>query len=110
MKTVNKLWIALGVMVVLSPLGLILPDHFKAGSAWGEWGGDEMKKMVGYVPEGMKKLSEVWNAPLRDYAFQGWGEKGLTHLSAAYIFSGLLGAGLVVLLTWWLGKKLSKKD
>jgi hypothetical protein len=46
-KTINKLWIALGAMVVLSPLGLFLPDHFKAGAAWGEWGGDEMEKLVG---------------------------------------------------------------
>jgi hypothetical protein len=110
MKTTTKAWIALGVMTLLSPLGLLLPEHFKAGAAWGEWGADEMEKLVGYVPEGLKKLSEIWKAPIPDYAFQGWEEKGLTHLGAAYIFSGLLGAALVVLLTWWLGKKLSKKD
>ena len=31
MKPVNKIWTALGVLIVLSPLGLILPDRFKAG-------------------------------------------------------------------------------
>lgn len=110
MKNTTKCWIALGVMALLSPLGLILPDHFKAGDAWGEWGADEMQKMVGYVPEGLKKLSDVWKAPFPDYAFQGWEEKGLTHLSLAYIFSGVLGAGLIALIAWWVGKKLSKKD
>jgi hypothetical protein len=110
MKNTKKYWIALGVMALLSPLGLILPDHFKAGDAWGEWGADEMQKMVGYVPEGLKKLSDVWKAPFPDYAFQGWEEKGLTHLSLAYIFSGVLGAGLIALIAWWVGKKLSKKD
>lgn len=110
MKNTTKYWIVLGVMALLSPLGLILPDHFKAGDAWGEWGADEMQKMVGYVPEGLKKLSDVWKAPFPDYAFQGWEEKGLTHLSLAYIFSGVLGAGLIALIAWWVGKKLSKKD
>jgi cobalt/nickel transport protein len=109
MKTINKLWIGLGALILLSPLGLILPDHFKAGSAWGEWGADEMQKLVGYVPQGLQKLSEIWTAPLPDYAFKGWEDKGLTHLSLAYIFSGLLGAGLVALGAWILGRMLAKK-
>lgn len=110
MKTMTKAWIALGTLAVLSPLGLLLPERFKAGDAWGEWGVEDLGKTVGYVPEGLKKLSETWKAPFPDYALQGWEEKGLTHLSAAYIFSGLLGAGIVVALAWWLGRKLSKKD
>lgn len=110
MKIVTKCWIALGVFVLLSPLGLILPEHFKAGSAWGEWGADEMEKLVGYVPQGLKHLSELWSAPMPDYAFKGWEEKGLTHLSFAYILSAIVGVILIALAVWLLGKLLVKKD
>ncbi len=108
MSSVKKLWIGIGVLALLSPLGLILPEHFHAGSAWGEWGVDEMEKLVGYVPAGLARLAEWWKAPMPDYAFPGWEEKGLTHLSLAYIFSGILGAGLVALVAWWLGRRMSK--
>ena len=109
MKTITKLWIALGALVVLSPLGLILPERFKSGSAWGEWGSDEMERLVGYVPVGLKRLSEAWNAPMPDYALKGWQEKGLAHLSLAYILSAAAGVILVVVVVWGLGKILVKK-
>ena len=110
MKTVTKLWIALGCLVVLSPLGLILPDRFKAGSAWGEWGAGEMEKLVGYVPQGLKRLSGVWNAPMPDYALKGGAEKGLAHLSLAYILSAIVGVTLIMAVIWLLGKLLAKKS
>jgi cobalt/nickel transport protein len=110
MKIINKLWIGLGVLIILSPLGLILPDRFKAGSAWGEWGADEMEKLVGYVPQGLKKLSELWNAPMPDYAFKGWEEKGLQYLSFAYIVSAIVGIGIIILVVLWIGKLLTNKD
>jgi cobalt/nickel transport protein len=110
MKLMTKMWITLGVIILLSPLGLILPDHFKAGSAWGEWGSDEIQKMVGYVPQGLAKLGEIWKAPMPDYAFKGWEEKGLTHLSLAYIVSAVLGVALIAISTWLLGRFLTKKD
>lgn len=110
MKITIKLWIFLGVLVLLSPLGLILPDHFKAGAAWGEWGGDEVKELVGYIPAGLEKLGSLWNSPIPDYAFKGWEEKGLTHLSFAYIFSAILGSALVILAVWLMGKLLVKQN
>lgn len=109
MKLTTKLWIALGICILLSPLGLILPDRFKAGSAWGEWGADEMDKLVGYVPQGLKQLSGVWNAPMPDYAFKDWERKGLTHLSFAYIVSAILGVALVALAAWLIARALAKK-
>ena len=109
MKLTTKLWIGLGVFILLSPLGLILPDHFKAGSAWGEWGSDEIQNMVGYLPQELARLGELWKAPMTDYAFKGWEEKGLTHLSFAYIVSAILGVALIVVATWAIGKCLAKK-
>jgi len=110
MKIINKLWIGLGILIVLSPLGLIIPEHCKAGSAWGEWGVDEMKELVGYIPLGLEKLASLWNAPIPDYAFKGWEEKGLVHVSFAYVISAIVGITLTVVVVLLLGKLLSRKD
>lgn len=109
MKLTTKFWIGIAVLIVLSPLGLILPEHFKAGSAWGEWGADEMQKLVGYVPKGLEKLSSLWSAPIPDYAFNGWEEKGLPRLSLAYIISAIVGIGIIALFMMGIGKLLAKK-
>ncbi len=77
MKITTKLWLGLVILIALSPLGLFLTEHFKAGAAWGEWGIDEIQKLVGYIPQGLAKLSNIWSAPFPDYAFKGWEEKGL---------------------------------
>lgn len=109
MKITTKFWIGMAVLIVLSPLGLILPEHFKAGSAWGEWGASEMQKLAGYIPRGLEKLSSLWNAPMPDYAFKGWEEKGLPHLSFAYIISAVIGIAITVAVVLIIGKILTKK-
>ena len=109
MKLVTKFWIGIAVLIVLSPLGLLLPEYFKAGSAWGEWGADEMHKLVGYVPKGLEKLSSLWNAPMPDYAFKGWEEKGLGHLSLAYSVSAGLGIIIVVIIIFLIARILIRK-
>lgn len=110
MKITTKLWIGILGLIVLSPLGLIIPDHLKAGSAWGEWGVEEMQKLVGYIPKGLEKLSSLWNAPLPDYAFKGWEEKGLTHLSFAYIISAIVGIVVTIIVIFLIGKILVRKN
>ncbi|MCX5705049.1 MAG: PDGLE domain-containing protein [Candidatus Omnitrophica bacterium] len=110
MKLITKLWMGIGVLIILSPLGLMLPEHFKAGSAWGEWGIDEVQKLVGYIPKGLEKLASLWNAPIPDYAFKGWEEKGLPSLSFAYIISAILGIAIVVTIAIFIGYVLSKKE
>ncbi|MDO9572339.1 MAG: cobalamin biosynthesis protein [Candidatus Omnitrophota bacterium] len=109
MKIISKLWIFIGVLIVLSPLGLLLPVHFKAGAAWGEWGADEMRQLVGYIPNGLKKLSSLWSAPIPDYAFRGWEGKGLPFLSFSYIVSAVIGTLICAATILLLGKFLSKK-
>jgi len=110
MKIITKFWLGMAVLILLSPLGLILPERFKAGSAWGEWGVDEMKKLVGYIPQGLEKLSSLWNAPIPDYAFKGWEEKGLAGLSFAYIVSAVIGILVTALVIFLIGKFLVKED
>jgi hypothetical protein len=110
MKTITKLWIGLGILAVISPIGLYLPDKLKAGSAWGEWGADEMKGLIGYIPSGLEKLSSVWNAVMPDYAFKGWENLGLKHLSLAYIISAIIGIALCFGIAFIVGNFLAKKE
>ena len=110
MKTITKLWIGIAILIILSPLGLLLPEHFKAGSAWGEWGADTVKELVGYIPQGFERLSSLWGAPIPDYAFKGWEGKPLTSLSFAYIASALIGILACVAAVFLLGKFLSRKE
>jgi len=109
MKLIAKFWVGIGILIILSPLGLILPEHFNAGSAWGEWGADEMQKLLGYIPKGFRKLSSLWNAPMPDYAFKGWEGKGLSGLSLAYIISAIIGIAIIVIVALIIGKWLVKK-
>jgi hypothetical protein len=109
MKRSAKVLIGFGVLALASPLGLWLPAKFKAGSAWGEWGSDEIKELVGYVPEGFEKLSSLWHAPLHDYAFRGMEHAGIGHLSLAYIFSATIGIALCIAGGFLAGKLLSGK-
>jgi len=110
MKTTTKLWIGLAILIILSPLGLFLPEHFKAGDAWGEWGAEGVKELVGYIPQGLEKISSLWSAPISDYAFKGWEEKPLVNLSIAYIVSALIGILVCIGVVFLLGKFLSRKD
>jgi cobalt/nickel transport protein len=110
MKTFKKLSIGLGALAILSPLGLYLPARFKAGDAWGEWDADKIKELVGYVPTGLEKLSSLWKAFMPDYAFKGWEDKGLGHLSFAYVVSAVVGMAIIAGVVFLIGKLLAKKD
>jgi tetrahydromethanopterin S-methyltransferase subunit C len=99
-KTITKLWIFIAVLAALTPVGLMVPEHFKAGAAWGEWGADEIKKFIGYVPEGMGKLSDIWAAAIPDY--------GTSKIS--YIVSAILGIIVVAAIAFLFGKFLGKKE
>ena len=109
-STMKKMFLGLVVLALLSPVGIIIPDKVKAGSAWGEWGTDEIQKMVGFVPEGMKKLADLWQAPMPDYAFKGWEEKGLGMLSLAYVISAAVGMGIIAGIALLFGKIVHQKE
>ncbi|MDD5059865.1 MAG: cobalamin biosynthesis protein [Candidatus Omnitrophica bacterium] len=104
MKTITKLWAGLGILILLSPLGLLLPEHFKAQEAWGEWGTDRIKEMVGYIPRGLEKFSGLWQPPIPDYGQ----EQGASVLG--YMLSALFGIIIVVAIIFLFAKFLSKKD
>jgi hypothetical protein len=109
MKLINKFWIGILILIALSPFGIIFSGYFNSGSAWGEWGVDEIKELLGYVPKGLEKLSTLWSAPMPDYTFKGWEEKPLGQISFAYILSAIIGVIICVSVVLILGKFLSKK-
>lgn len=110
MKRSSSLWIGLGVLVLLSPLGIILPARYNSGSAWGEWSTKQMKNMIGYVPAGMTQSSDKWKAPLPDYARKNTEGASLRKQGLEYIMSGILGVIVIVGLTAIVGTVVARRD
>ncbi len=96
------LWAALGLLLVLSPLGLLA-----AGGAWGEWSAAELADpaarsaiaaasggvpLPAAAPSGLVRLASFWTAPLPDYA-----PAFLRSAAMGYLVSALVGVGLIVL-------------
>jgi len=105
----KKLWIGLIIMALLSPVGLILPEKFNAGDAWGEWGTEALEKLLGYVPEGLRRYADLWKAPISDFSLGG--QNASTGLQAlGYIVSGLLGMVAVALVVYGISKFLAKHE
>ena len=110
MKITTKLWIGIAALVVLSPLGLILPAKLGAGTAWGEWSADELQARIGYVPARLTRLSGIWRAPLPDYAFKGQEQAGMPELSMSYVVSAVVGVAAVVAITLLIGRLLARRE
>ena len=102
-KKEGKLWIlwgTLGILALATPLGLLA-----SGTAWGEWGIDELQHMgLGFIPAGLQKFADWWPAPLPDYGFPRMGAV------IGYILSAIVGMALIVFLVWMLGRWLSRKN
>ena len=94
------LWGGLAALALATPLGLLA-----SGTAWGEWGLDELKTMgLSAIPQGLQKLAEWWPAPLPDYGFPRMGAV------IGYILSAFVGMGLIVFLLWMGGRWLMRKN
>ena len=94
------LWGALAALALAAPVGLLA-----SGTAWGEWGLDELKNLgLGFIPQGLEKLEGWWPAPLPDYGFPRIGA------AIGYVLSAFLGIGLVVFLLWIGGRWLMRKN
>ncbi|MBE0068749.1 PDGLE domain-containing protein [Thermoanaerobacterium thermosaccharolyticum] len=100
----KKFLIAAIVLILLTPIGLLAP-----GSAWGEWGLDEIKSMVGYIPSGMKHFSDTIKVILPDYSIPGF-DKNFFQLSIGYIFSAVVGIAIIALVFFILSKIMGKSE
>jgi len=103
-KTFKVLVIALIILVVLVPIGLIA-----TGTAYGEWGPDELQQAVGYVPAGLQQLSGLWTPALPDYDFPG-GHDTLPSQAPGYYASAIVGVICVGLIAYGLGKVIIKRN
>ena len=100
-RIVKNFAIGLVVLVILAPLGLLA-----AGETFGEWSNEEIHEKLGFVPEGLERLSSLWGAPLSDYAFSN--DESQTGAIAAYILSGILGVAICGGLLYYVGRKVAR--
>jgi len=101
-KIIKNFAIGLVALIILAPLGLLA-----VGETFGEWGPEEVKEKLGFVPPGLEQLSSLWSAPLPDYALPGIGDS-MTAAATAYILSAVLGVVICGGLLYLVGKKVAK--
>lgn len=91
MKPIYALVIA---MIILCPLGLL-----SNGSAWGEWSTENLKGLIGYIPQGMQSGFK-YSALLADY-----GAKSLSD-TIGYLFSAIVGVTIIFIITKLINKAM----
>ncbi len=90
-------------LICLTPLGLLA-----TGTAWGEWGVDEIKdvvsggKSLGFVPEGMKNGFN-FETIMPDYTINGLPD------IAGYILSAVAGVAILIILFKIIGSNRKNK-
>lgn len=107
-RAARPLWLAMAVLMLLTPLGLLA-----AGTAWGEWAPEDFKDPTArreiavasrdhapppQTPQGLERLATVWTAPLSDYA-----PAFLKSANLGYILSAMFGSGLIILVFLLIG-------
>ena len=94
------LWVGLAALVALVPLGALAQ-----GTAWGEWGAEQLRATLGYVPAGFARLADSWHAALPGYSTPGVGSA-----SASYLLAGVIGVGVTLGVATLLGRLLSHAE
>jgi len=85
----RKGWIAIALLALLSPLGLLA-----VGVAWGEWDIGSIQEKIGFRPRGMERtVQEAPGAPMPDYEVPGM-PGGSVGSGLGLVLSALIGAGL----------------
>ena len=98
-RSMRWLWAAVGVLILLTPIGVLAP-----GTAWGEWSPEEITGRIGYVPSGFEKLGSLWKAAMPDYA-----TPGVSNTLLGYLIAAIVGAALVAGVTWGVGALLARR-
>lgn len=100
----SKLWWGVGAMILLSPLGLLAQ-----GTAWGEWGADEIKDMLGFIPAGLEHFSDSWHVLMPDYSIPGL-DGALWQSAIGYILTAIAGVAIIGGITYLFGKYQGRAD
>ncbi|SFB31765.1 cobalt/nickel transport system permease protein [Acetitomaculum ruminis DSM 5522] len=102
-KAFKPLYILIGALILLTPLGLLA-----TGTAWGEWGVDEIASIVsggsklGYTPAGMEGGFEL-STLFPDYAMGGLPEW------TGYILSAVVGVALTIIIFKLISATMKEK-
>ena len=102
-KLQKKILIVLLLLCLITPLGILLPMIFNAGDAWGEWSAQTVKDLIGYIPQGLAKYTDIWNSPLPDYTMNA-DDTSVVHQSGYYIVSGIIGATVTYVVMLLISK------
>jgi cobalt/nickel transport system permease protein len=101
----RRLWGALAVVLLLTPLGILA-----TGAAWGEWAAKDFASTAGraqitaasgnaaapmVAPQGLARLANLWTAPLPDYA-----PHFVKSAAFGYMLSAMFGVGLILAIVW----------
>jgi uncharacterized membrane protein YkgB len=108
-KLQKKVLITLLLLCLLTPIGILLPMFLNAGNAWGEWSAQTVKELIGYVPSGLAKYSDLWKAPVAGYSLSG-GDKSIVHQSGFYIVSGVLGATITYIVVLLIAGFITRNE
>ena len=101
-KLLRNLLIGLAVLIVVVPIGLLA-----VGTAYGEWGADELEVLVGFIPAGLASMSSLWAAPIPDYALPSLGD-AFIDLSLGYWLSAIIGVILSAAVLILVGRVLTR--
>jgi hypothetical protein len=96
-KLQKKILIILLLLCLITPIGILLPAFFNTGDAWGEWSAQTVKELVGYVPKGLAKYTDIWKAPIADYSVNRE-DSSIVHRSGYYLVSCVIGATVTYIM------------
>ena len=111
----KPLWIALAVLAILTPLGILA-----TGSAWGEWSVNdflhpETRQQIASAsagqappsqpPAGLERLAPLWTAPFSRYA-----PPFLKNSALGYMLSALIGMVLIIVVGLLAGARLRRRS
>lgn len=99
-RPLRWLWAGFAGLVLLTPIGVLAQ-----GTAWGEWSAAQLQKTIGYVPAGLGRLGTLWSA-----AVPGYAPRFIADPLVGYAVAAVIGATLVVGITWVLARLLARKD
>ena len=101
----DRILLALGVLVALTPLGLLA-----TGDAWGEWDAPAIKRESektsghGYIPRGIAAA-----AGRRYSGIAGMSDYGAAHGRSGYLFAATIGVAAITLLLAVAGSLLASR-
>ncbi|WP_041361542.1 PDGLE domain-containing protein [Nautilia profundicola] len=96
----KKLYIMLGVLIALVPLGLLTD-----APAWGEWDSSYFEKVLGFMPQGIEKIENSIHMKyiLPDYSLPGANDV------LGYYISAIVGAVLVFAIYYFIYLMVKRK-